>query len=140
MELVSYRPAKTSDLPYIFNSMLKAMRVYFPHLRTSAFFDAYKPKVQRLVGESNIQVACFEKDQDLIYGYVIYSMIDDILVLHWVNVKKPFRRMGIAKELLKSIGKDQDSAAFATWEYKIKEVTDKNLIKFKKELQTAAYK
>lgn len=140
MELVSFRPAKTSDLPYIYNSMLKAMRAEMTEIRTSMFYSIYQPKVQNLIEKSDIQIACYEKDKDLIYGYLVTSNLDDILIIHWINVKKPFRRLGIATALLKSIGKDKETAALASWKYPHTEVTDRHLIKFKKELQTATYR
>jgi hypothetical protein len=117
--------------------MLKAMRSDFLTIRTSAFYDLYKPQVQDLVGKSQILIACYKNDHDLIYGYVVYEKLDDILILHWVNVKLPFRRMGLAKLMLKELGKDTEDPAFSTYEFKLTEITQRHFIKFKPELRRA---
>ena len=135
MNLISYRKAKNSDLPYVFNSKLKAMRADFATMRTSIFFDTYRPKVQELVANSDILIACFKNDPDLIYGYVIYTKLEDILIIHWINVKLPFRRMGLATKMLEQLGKKKDDPAFSTYNSKYKEAAERHFIKFKPDLR-----
>ena len=54
-------------------------------------------KINALIADSMVLVATPDNDNDLIVGYVIF----DKSILHFVYIKKDFRQMGFATELIK---------------------------------------
>lgn len=63
-----------------------------------AFFSAYHAFLGRLFAKPTICVliCCLKEDQDVILGY----SVTEPGVLHFVFVKEPWRRLGIARDLI----------------------------------------
>ncbi len=45
-------------------------------------------------------IACDPSDPEFIYGYLVVRPLDDVKIIHYAYVKKPFRKFGILKKLL----------------------------------------
>lgn len=62
--------------------------------------SAYRLVAERFYGSANylVAVACLPEDPDVILGFSIVSV--DGTILHWVYVKKKWRRYGIATKLV----------------------------------------
>lgn len=58
-------------------------------------------------------IACDRDDGDYFYGWIAADTTDRIPVLHYVYVKEPYRRAGIARQLFTAIG--IDPAQFFTY-------------------------
>lgn len=102
MELVSIRLKETKDDPFIYNSWLKSNRAKHANMPTSDYFAHYKKLINNLLYKSLTFIACDPKDPEFIYGYIVIRPIEDLKIIHYVYVKKPFRRFGVLKQLLKS--------------------------------------
>ena len=100
--MILIRPYRGSDHDFIcssylnstyFNSIDKSTRQVKKHDHDLAM----DRKINSLIGESVVLVACPEDDPELIVGYLIGVHN----VLHYIYVKKDFRQMGVCNELLK---------------------------------------
>jgi GNAT superfamily N-acetyltransferase len=62
------------------------------------FFDNYRKTITDILASplTTIKIACLSDDPDVILGFSVF----DKDILHWVFVKKSWRNLGIAKELV----------------------------------------
>jgi GNAT superfamily N-acetyltransferase len=87
------------DLPFIYSTWLLGLyhgNSWFKLIDKTVYFEHYKKIVEALLITSMVQVACLESDRDVIVGYSIHR--DNRL--HWIFVKKAWRRLGVAKALM----------------------------------------
>lgn len=98
-EQYEIRLANGNDLPFIYATWLESYR-YDSHFgkshRNSIFFEDYRKVVDLLLQRSQVYVAVSNDDPDIIYGYLIKEIPN---TLHYIFVKGPFRRWGIASAL-----------------------------------------
>lgn len=95
------RDLKAADLPFIYSTWLRSLyygNPFFGMIEKDVFFGKYKLVLYSLVSDSNVQVCCDAQDEDTILGYSVHTPER----LHWVYVKEPWRRLGIAKTLVPS--------------------------------------
>lgn len=100
-ELVAIREGVESDLPFIYASWLKGLRYgndTFGAIQQDAYFKCYHQVLERVLENQNtsIRIACLKDEPDAILGYSVST--GDIL--HFVFVKRSWRRIGIAKDLV----------------------------------------
>ena len=72
----------------------------------SIFRDNQSLFIDKLFTISTTLVACQADAPDVVYGYVMYSKLNDTLLIHFIYVKQDFRHNGVMKELLHSIDPD----------------------------------
>lgn len=95
------RPAQESDYPFIYATWLRSQYYgspWFKKVEKDSFFDNYKLFIKRRLETSTVLVSCLFSDPDVVLGYVVYTGEN----LHWVYVKRAWRQMGIAKEMVPS--------------------------------------
>jgi ribosomal protein S18 acetylase RimI-like enzyme len=113
---VRLRPLIEDDLAFIFNSWLKSYR--FSHfaekITNTIYFSDQHKLIEKLIGSSNVVVACNEEDPSQVYGYIVGGEVDGISLLHFIYVKHTFRNMGVGKTLLDAMGHDKDKAGVYT--------------------------
>jgi GNAT superfamily N-acetyltransferase len=98
---IHIRQAGPEDVSLIYSTWLLGLRFgngYFREIKKSSYFDKYKHVVTALLHRSHVSVACLASDPDVVLGYAVYSTD----TLHWVFVKKSWRKLGIAKRLVPS--------------------------------------
>lgn len=98
-DLITYRPFREADLPFILDSWLKTLRVnndFFRQIDRDIYKLIYPEIVTRLVRTHRTRVACLKEDDDVIIGYVCTNSD----TLHWVFVKNQWRGLGIMKDLV----------------------------------------
>jgi hypothetical protein len=66
-------------------------------MERSVMFRLYQPLVHDLMARSNVVLACMPDEPSAVYGWVAF----DGDVVHYVNVKPRWQRLGIATWLLK---------------------------------------
>lgn len=102
--LVTVRGAEAGDIPFIFSTMLQGLYYdkdgWFGEIPKGIFMDNYHHVIEQLLmhPSTRVAVACDPTKPDVIRGYSIYSA--DKPVLHWVFIKKAWRGIGIAKDLI----------------------------------------
>lgn len=98
-DLMTLRPARESDMPFIMDTWLKTLRVsndLFKQIDKEAYYSNYPKIVHNLVHKCITTVCCLREDDDVILGYSCVSPT----TLHWVFVKKQWRGNGIMKLLV----------------------------------------
>lgn len=97
--LVKIRDARVSDQAFIFSSFLKGLyygNEFYRQIDKEAFMQNYKKVLTGLLIRSTCKVLHQPDDEDALVGYAIYEPG----VVHYLFVKPPFRRFGLAKLLL----------------------------------------
>lgn len=102
MELVAIRLKESKDEPFIYNSWLQSNKSRHPNIPSSDYYSLYKKIIADVLYKSIVVIACDPQDPEFIYGYAVIRPIDDVKIIHYVYVKKPFRRFGVAKKMLES--------------------------------------
>ncbi len=102
---VMVREGNQSDFNYIINSWLEELWNHHPNylINKNVFNKNYSEIIKKLLSKSHVQVAVDEEDHEHIYGYVIFESINDINIVHWINVKLIFRGFKIAELLMNSV-------------------------------------
>jgi L-amino acid N-acyltransferase YncA len=106
---INFREKQEGDLNFIMSSYLKSYRTAGDNTRMTneVYFFNYKKIIARILERCQCLIACDPEDEAHLYGYILYEMIEDMPVLHYVYVKHVYRYLGIAKQLAeKAIGKD----------------------------------
>lgn len=100
-ELVDYRDGIEADHPFIYSTWLKGLRHandYFELIDGEIYFKQQHSLVERILAdfEVTVRVACLREDPAVILAYAVYK--ND--TLHWVFCKRPWRAIGLAKDLI----------------------------------------
>lgn len=93
------RSIEESDLPFVFSTWLKGLyhgNILFNKIDQDIFYSKYHLVLESLIKKSFVKVACLESEPDVILGY----SVSDIHCLHWIFVKKAWRKLGIGKSLM----------------------------------------
>ena len=93
------RDIHEDDLAFIFSTWLLGLRYgneAYKEIDKDVYFSNYKKVIDQLLKCSQVRVACLPDDPSVVLGYVVYESTR----LHWVFVKKAFRKLSIASQLL----------------------------------------
>ncbi len=99
LDLIVNRPATLADKNLIFSTWLLGLyhgNELFHEVPKDIYFAEYKKVVTHLLMKSQVTVACLKDDPDVVLGYVV----TEGATLHWVFVKKAWRKLGIATTLV----------------------------------------
>lgn len=111
MSKLIIRDMVEEDRSLIMNSWLRSYRKSpDSNLYDTAFFASYRPIAEYLLKRAQVKVVVPEGDENLILAY----MVCEPGVLHWIYVKRDFRKQGIAKLLLKSQYTEDPVITFTT--------------------------
>lgn len=94
VELRPYNPE--TDRSFVYSTWLRGLyygNSYFNSIDKEVFFEQYERVVDHILANSEIIIAGLTDDGDTILGYAVLSGP----VAHWVHVKSPWRKKGIAK-------------------------------------------
>lgn len=100
------RLSTEADLPFILSSWLRGYRQssVTSGISNTVYYRSHEAALKRLLVDAVVIVACAKDDPNQIFGYVVGEH-DGIaaLTVHWVYVKQPFRRLGMAAHLLATL-------------------------------------
>lgn len=97
------RLGQQDDKSFILDSWLKAHKKSHTHRDVSneIYYHHQEPIIESLLAQSFVLVACSPTDHDQILGYcVAQPSAGGVCVLHWINVKQVYRKLGIGSVLL----------------------------------------
>ncbi len=108
------RPYLRTDREFVVDAWLNTARAASKDAVESdwdAFRTHYNKRIDSILDDSGttVRIAAPEDDEVTVYGFLVLGP----KLLHMVFVKKPFRRQGIAKQLL--AGVDTTGATFTHW-------------------------
>lgn len=117
---VEIRALIDSDLPFIFNSWLKAYRnaKAVAEVNQNVYFSEHHKLIERLLQRGKTLVIGAAGDPATVYGYINYEEVQGIFVLHFAYVKHDFRTLGLFKELMKATQHDFSGAGMYTHKLK----------------------
>lgn len=100
---VEIRSANKDDIPFVYSTWLRSYKHSSPVtrcIRSDAFYAGHQKILDSILSSEGVTVviACDREDLNLIFGFLAYEPE----IVHFVYIKKPFRKMGIAKKLLES--------------------------------------
>lgn len=104
--IIKYRNAQPNDLGFVYSTWLKGLyhgcKLYKDILKLDEqqFADRYHELLKKVIfgKEAIVRVASLKEDEDTIVGYSVYNK--NPAHLHWVFVKPPFRKLGLARKLV----------------------------------------
>ena len=102
-DLITEREMLPDDKNLILATMLRGLyfgKSVFSDMKKQTFMTKYHDIVNALVMNSKVKVSCLKEDESAVLGYVIMSK--DETVLHWMFCKKPWRNIGVIRDLLPS--------------------------------------
>lgn len=102
---IKLRPVASTDVDFLISSWTKSYRQsYFAQkIPNEIYFTEHKKIIARRFQDSSALIAYHDRDEDQICGYIVYAPAKHrtaCLLVHYVYVKHPFRRLGVGKALL----------------------------------------
>lgn len=91
---------------------------YFAKRITNTIFFKWHHKViEKILDRDSVKilVASPKEEPNIVLGYLVYETMEDKQVIHYIYVKKSFRRFGIATKLLKESGVELKDCSFDHW-------------------------
>lgn len=100
MNAIIIRPAVDSDVPFFYSALLQS-HFYSAHAARCIPADIYYSEHKRVLQSrfrngAHLLVACLKEDPQVILGFMFYEQH----IIHYIYVKKDFRKFGIARRLL----------------------------------------
>lgn len=97
---VQIRKGRATDVPFVISSWLKSYNAWLkPVEREAGYWQAHKYVIAALLERATLYIAASDHNDDIIYGWACLED-GDPAVIHYVYVKAPYRRAGIARSLL----------------------------------------
>lgn len=97
------REGLPSDHAFVYATLLRDYRTS-DVARTLAddrrhFFEGHHSLVEKLLRRARLDVACGIEDPDVIVGWILWEPALPMR-LHYIYVREPYRRLGVAQDLL----------------------------------------
>lgn len=102
-QVLQFRPANAGDMAFVYDSWIKCWREspWAGVVRNNDIYEVTRSVIQDLLARgAKIEVACARHDETRILGWACTERIPNGFVAHFVYIKDPFRRRGLASELL----------------------------------------
>lgn len=121
---IMMRRATKDDIAFITNSWLRSFRdgLTSRAIPNDVYYYNQHRVIEKLLPKCVNVVVCRADNPDQILGYAIAESTDTCLVIHFVYVKAPFRKLGLAsnlcRELIKSDGDRPVMYSHRTWSIK----------------------
>lgn len=93
------RDMEDEDKAFIYSTWLRGLYYgdsWFAECERTSFFANYHKVIEILLPRSIVKIACLSDNHDVVLGYVVFSGP----TIHWIFVKKAFRKMGIARAMV----------------------------------------
>ena len=108
MKTVAYRPPNPDDLAFITSSWLKSNRNsdFANFIDNKSYYKLHADLIKDILTRSLVTIICDIEAPDHIYGYAVYELLNNNLVLHYIYIKFNYRNFGLAKDCLTTIFPD----------------------------------
>lgn len=102
LEHLAFRGPLPGELGFIFDSWLRSQwhAEAKRRLDPEVFYPAQRKRIGKCLERSSVLIAMSPAAPDEALGYAVHESMLGGTILHWLYVKKPFRRLGIARCLL----------------------------------------
>lgn len=129
-DAIAVRPYRhDTDQAFIYSTWLRNYKhsSYFAkRIKPAIFFAGHHKLVDHILSKptTTTLIAHPRNDEDTILGYMVCEALSTPVV-HFVFVKEAFRKMGVARALLKASGMSVERLAFSHWTYPVDELIQK---------------
>lgn len=104
MSQVKIRLPRSEDLNFILSSYLKSYRNSMSAIGNDLYFPNQQKVFEEILTRSMIAIACDPEHEDQIFGWGCCEYVaPEHAVLHYLYVKFPFRRNGLAKDIIAAL-------------------------------------
>lgn len=111
------RPLKQLDHDFIYHSWIHSVKC-----PTKAVSSMTRAVIDEVVNNGDVLVLCPDDDQDHIIGWVAHGQLEDTPLLHFIFVKKDFRKEGIGTELIRAAFPETDNIFACYWSYHMQQM------------------
>lgn len=99
--LIDFRDAMKDDTAFIFSTWLRGLKFgnsWYRLINAKVYYYVYHKIIEAIIAKPTtfVKIACLKEDPSVILGYSVYEKDR----LHWVHVKKAWRNIGLAKDLV----------------------------------------
>ena len=107
---IKLRPALKSDIGFIKNAWLNSYDSsdFAGSMRKTIFMRHHSGILDRLLRYGVTMILCHPEDEDEIYTFINYQKSRGLFVLNYLYTKSCYRKLGMAKELLRRALFDKD--------------------------------
>jgi GNAT superfamily N-acetyltransferase len=116
--VINLRTTEPGDMRFVLDSWGKSYRVspWAGCVPNHLFYDTFHEAVEGLLARgTKITIACAKHDPSRILGWVATETVRDGQAVHFLYVKDPFRRRGLASHLLEQTVGTQEGRRFYTY-------------------------
>lgn len=99
---IAYRPATAPDYPFIYSTWLKGLywgSDWWQMIPRAIYMGHYKRALEGILARNRAIVACLSEDPNVLVGYVVFGQCPSGTTVHFMYVKRPWRKLGIARSL-----------------------------------------
>ncbi len=118
---IKIRRATDDDLSFFFSATLQSHYYSAPanrYMLPSIYYAEHKKVLCRLLESCPLLIACDQDSPEIIMGFALFGP----KTAHYVYVKRPFRKFGIARMLLAEIGIGLDDCTVTHWTEDLTEI------------------
>lgn len=85
------------------------------------YYSSYGPLIELMIHDDKYKIDCIKlaSNPDLILGYIIHSIKDDDLFIHYLFVKLNYRKSGLGRALVESVIENRTEFNTENYPYKI---------------------
>lgn len=101
---IAKREATQADIPFIFSSWLNSYRnsIASRHITKTVYFEEHHKRIEVVAARSCVIIAHDKDDPNQIFGWICVEP-GNVPIIHYVYVKHPYRKLGIARSLLAEV-------------------------------------
>lgn len=102
---IDYRGPEASDTAFIMKSWLDGQRHQGDRslMTNNVYYVNEKKRLEDLLKKSHVTILCNPDDANQIFGYLVYSLVSDLFIIHYAHVKSLYRRLGIMQKLIREL-------------------------------------
>lgn len=115
-KLFTFSPAKPEDRAYVLDSWLRSYEQspWAMQVGERAYFERQRPLTERLLRDCDTVIARPVDWPDGIVGWACGQSLPSTFVLHYANVKRDYRRIGLGRALVLQLGLTDSQARVFT--------------------------
>jgi hypothetical protein len=112
---LDFRPLAEDDYSFVKDAWMRCFR-FGSTLTKEIPSDIYIPRhgalIDNLLHRCITELVCLKEDPATILGFLVYERITKLNIIHFIYVKKDFRKMGLATALIANTKVDPDQSAY----------------------------